>query len=378
MNDLPAGTPQRRLAPEDRRWLARAIALAETARAVTSPNPAVGCVLVSDGRIVGEGATRPAGGPHAEAVALAEAGDTAVGSTAYVTLEPCAHQGRTPPCAPALVAAGVARVVIIHPDPNPIATGGRDLLEAGDVEVVGPLADGDLYRGAVAAQLEGFVTMVSLRRPHVTLKVAQTTDGRLVAPAGRWVTGEPARRAVHRWRASVDAVLVGVGTVLADDPRLDVRHVPTERQPRAVVLDSRSMTPLEAGVARRGSLVVTTQQATPERVQALRDVGVDVEVVASADGRVSLPAALARLAHLGITSVLAEPGHTLAQALLDADLVDRLVVHVGDHGGGTVVVPALTPAPATAWDLERLGGIGADAAIHLLRRRERTPHGKAA
>ena len=378
MNDLPADLPRGSLAPHDRGWLARAIALAETARAITSPNPAVGCVLVNEGRIVGEGATRPAGGPHAEAVALAEAGDTAAGATAYVTLEPCAHQGRTPPCAPALVAAGVARVVIIHPDPNPVATGGRDLLTDGDVEVVGPLAEGDLYRDTVAAQLEGFVTTVGLRRPHVTLKVAQTTDGHLVAPSGRWVTGEPARRAVHRWRAAVDAVLVGIGTVVADDPRLDVRHVRTERQPRAVVIDSRLATPLQAAVARPGSVVITTDQATPERVQALRQVGVDVEVVAGSDGRVSLSSALARLGHLGITSVLAEPGPTLAQALLDADLVDRLVVHVGDHGGGTVVVPALTPNPSTAWRLERLGGIGADAAIHLLRHRQRTPHGKAA
>jgi diaminohydroxyphosphoribosylaminopyrimidine deaminase / 5-amino-6-(5-phosphoribosylamino)uracil reductase len=363
---------------EDRRWLARAIALGETARGLTSPNPAVGCVLVSGGRIVGEGATRPAGGPHAEAVALAEAGATARGATAYVTLEPCAHHGRTPPCADALVAAGVLRVVYIASDPNPLATGGPAVLEAGDVEVVGPLPHDDLFRGIVAAQLEGFLTTVTTRRPHLTLKVAQTADGQLVAPGGRWVTGPQARRAVHRWRASVDAVLVGIGTVLADDPRLDVRHVPTERQPRAVIVDSRLRTPTDAAVVRPGTLIVTTAAADGSRTRALRAAGVDVEVVASDGDRVDLRAATAALARYGTTSVLAEPGHTLAQALLDADLVDRLVVHVGGGVGGIVVVPALAPAPGTVWRLERSGGVGADAIIQQVRVRETRSDGKAA
>ena len=377
MTDLPSGVVDR-LEPMDRGWLARAIALGETARVVTSPNPAVGCVLVKDGHIAGEGATRPAGGPHAEAVALDEAGPTAAGATAYVTLEPCAHQGRTPPCADALVAAGVRRVVVVHPDPNPLASGGRAVLRDGDVEVVGPLPPDDLYRGAVAAQLEGFLTTVTLRRPHVTLKVAQTTDGQLVAPSGRWVTGAAARRAVHRWRAAVDAVLVGSGTVLADDPRLDVRHVRSEHQPRAVVIDSRLSTPPQAAVVRPGTVIVTTAGADEHRAAALRDAGVDVGVVASAGERVDLRAALAALARLGVTSVLAEPGRTLAQALLDADLVDRLVVHVGDGGAGTVVHPAVAPAPETTWRTERVGGIGADAAIHRVRVRAGRTDGKAA
>lgn len=367
-----------RLAPEDRRWLARAIALGETGRAITSPNPAVGCVLVHGDRIAGEGATRPTGGPHAEAVALAEAGATAAGATAYVTLEPCAHQGRTPPCADALVAAGVRRVVIAHPDPNPVARGGARVLADADIEVVGPLAPDDVYRRTVAAQLEGFLTAVTARRPYVTLKVAQTTDGKLTAPEGRWVTGPLARRAVHRWRASVDAVLVGVGTVLADDPRLDVRDVTSPHQPRAVVLDSCLSTPPEAAVVRPGTLVVTTDRADQQRMRKLRDAGVEVEVVAADPaGRVALPAAAAALGRWGITSVLAEPGATLAQALLDTDLVDRLVVHVADHGAGTFVVPALIPAPQTRWQVERFGGIGPDAVIHLRRVRRHRSEEKA-
>lgn len=359
------------LTPDDRRWLARAIALGETARARTSPNPAVGCVLVRGDRIAGEGATRPTGGPHAEAVALAEAGATAEGAAAYVTLEPCAHQGRTPPCADALLAAGVRRVVYVVADPNPVARGGGDVLTAGGIEVVGPLPPSELIHGTVRAQLEGFLTAVVHRRPHLTLKVAQTTDGALVAPEGSWVTGPLARRAVHRWRDAVDAVLVGVGTVLADDPRLDVREVATDHQPRAVVLDTRLRTPPEAAVVRPGTLVLTTAAADPQRQRDLRRAGVDVEVVGPPDasGHVPLPAALRRLTALGVTSVLAEPGARLGQALLDADLVDRLVLHVADHGAGTVVVPAFAPRPGTTWRWERVGGIGADAAIHLVRHR---------
>lgn len=362
--------PSAALSDADRRWLARAIALAETARGVTSPNPAVGCVLVVDDRIVGEGATRETGGPHAEAVALAEAGATADGATAYVTLEPCAHQGRTPPCAPALVDAGVRRVVIAHPDPNPVASGGTALLTAAGVEVLGPLPADDPYHGVVAGQLEGFLTAVRHRRPHLTLKVAQTVDGQLVAPSGRWVTGPQARRAVHRWRASVDAVLVGSGTVLADDPRLDVRHVATTRQPRAVVLDGRLRLPIDAQVVRPGTIVVTSDLAPPEGVAALRAAGCDVAVVARDGRHLELAAALRALTRRGVTSVLAEPGRTLAAALLAADLVDRLVVHIGRHDGGTVVVPALTPPAGSAWRLERLGGAGADAIVHLVRRRD--------
>lgn len=358
------------VASSDRPWLARAVALAETARAISSPNPPVGCVLIVDGRIAGEGATRETGGPHAEAVALAEAGASAEGATAYVTLEPCAHQGRTPPCSRALIEARVARVVIAHPDPNPVASGGHAALTAAGVRVAGPLGVDDLLRRTVTLQLEGFLSAVRRRRPHVTLKVAQTTDGRLVAPTGRWVTGPAARAAVHRWRAAVDAVLVGSGTVLADDPSLDVRHVAAARQPRPVVLDSRLSIPPSARVVHRGALVVTTTQASTERAGILRRAGADVEVVPASDGRVDPIAALRALSRHGITTVLAEPGRRLAETLLAADLVDRWVLHLADHGSGTVVGPAVA-APAVPWRLERQGGAGPDAIVHLVR--DRTP-----
>lgn len=358
----------------DRAWLARAIALAETARARTSPNPAVGCVLVRGDRIAGEGATQPVGGPHAEAVALAEAGGTAEGATAYVTLEPCAHHGRTPPCVDALLAAGVRRIIIGHPDPNPVAGGGAARLRAAGCEVVGPLPPGGPFRETVAQQLEGFLTLVRHDRPHVTLKLAQTPDGQLHAPAGaRWVTGPAARRAVHRWRAAVDGVLVGSGTALTDDPQLTVRDDrdrPVRHQPRPIVLDGRLRLPVDAAVVGRGALVITTRQAPTGRRDGLRRAGATVEEVAGAPaGGVDLPRALQRVARAGIASVLAEPGRALGQALLDADLVDRLVLHVGGGGTGTVVTPAVHPASATAWRLERVGGAGPDLIAHLVRDR---------
>lgn len=359
MSDLPA----------DRRWLARAIALGESARGQTSPNPAVGCVLVAADRNVGEGATRPAGGSHAEVVALDQAGPLAAGATAYVTLEPCAHQGRTPPCVDALLAARVGRVVVATPDPNPLARGGvQRLRDAGvPVEV---LPASDPYRQVVEQQLEGFLTTVRLGRPHVTLKLAQTTAGAVSLPSAGWVTGAEARRAVHRWRAEVDGVLVGIGTVLADDPSLDVRHVSARGQPRPIILDTRLRTPKGARVARPGTIVVSSDLATPGARASLLEVGVEIAEVPRRDDHLDLTAALRALSRVAVTSVLAEPGPRLAQALLDADLVDRLVLHVADHGGGTVVVPAVRTAPDTGWTLERSGGAGPDLILQLRRDRD--------
>ncbi|MFP4312041.1 MAG: bifunctional diaminohydroxyphosphoribosylaminopyrimidine deaminase/5-amino-6-(5-phosphoribosylamino)uracil reductase RibD, partial [Nitriliruptoraceae bacterium] len=250
----------------ERRAVARAITLAAHPVAATSPNPSVGCVLLRQDTVVAEGATVPPPGPHAEVVALSRAGERARGATAVVTLEPCAHTGRTPPCTDALLAAGVARVVIVHADPNPVARGGAARLAEAGVEVVGPL--GAPWAGAVAGQLEGFLTVATRARPHVTLKRALTLDGAAVHPHGaRWITGPVARRAVHRWRAEVDAVLVGVGTVLADDPRLDVREVPLPTgwgHPRPVVLDTRLRTPPTAAVVARGALLLAAAPLTTE------------------------------------------------------------------------------------------------------------------
>lgn len=328
----------------DARWMARAVALAERARAHVAPNPHVGCVLVRDGDLLAEGWTRPPGGPHAEAVALAAAGDAA-GATAYVTLEPCAHTGRTPPCADALVEAGVTRVVVARHDPHAVAAGGVARLRGAGVEVeVGVLGEW------VDRQLAGFLAATGAGRPHVTLKLAQTVDGSLTAPSGRWVTGAASRRAVHRLRARVDAVLVGSGTVLADDPRLDVRDASAPRgQPRPVVLDARGRTPAGAHVVRPGAIVVTTDDGA-DRLAPLAGAGVDVvRVAAAASGGVDLRAAMAALAARDVQTVLAEPGATLAGALMAADVVDRVVRHVatsvqvGD-GRARIVAPVATSA----------------------------------
>lgn len=374
---------------EDRAHMARAIAVAERARGLSSPNPAVGCVLVRDGRVVTEAATAPAGGPHAEARVLTLAGDAARGATAYVTLEPCAHHGRTPPCADALAEAGLVRVVFGLADPNPLARDGAAVLRAAGVRV-----DGGVLAPWVAEQLEGFRRAVAAGRPQVTLKLAHTVDGRTAppvdadegAPAGGWVTGMRARRAVHRWRAGVDGVLVGSGTVLADDPRLDVRHVPAPGgQPRAIVLDTRLRTPLDAEVVRPGTLLLTGAEPDPAASRALGDAGVVVETVpCGPDGHLDLEVALSRLVAHGVTSVLAEPGVTLARALVRAGLVDRLVCHVAlDLGAGplrlpvplgcegaTAEPPGASPAlrlrrMAAGWRLERLGGAGGDLVLQL-------------
>lgn len=345
----------------ERVQLARAIALATRARGTTAPNPTVGCVLLRDGEVVGQGVTRPVGGPHAEVVALDEAGGRARGATVLVTLEPCAHHGRTPPCTAALVAAGVRRVVVAHPDPNPVASGGAAALRAAGIEVV---AAPEPFRAWVAGELEGFLTLAHRGRPHVTLKIAQTVEGATTAPqpGRRWITGRAARRAVHRWRAGVDAVLVGAGTVLTDDPRLDVRDVPLgmRPQPRPVVLDGRLRTPTTAQVVARGALIVTRRDADPAAAARLRSAGARIVAVrTAADGHLDLAAALQAVAASGASSVLAEPGPTLGAALLDAGLVDRLVRHIALEVGEGRPRPTFDQ-DATGWRTSRIGGAGRD------------------
>lgn len=357
------------LSDADRVGLARALALAGGVQGATAPNPAVGCVITdASGEVVGEGATRPPGGPHAEVVALAAAGSRAAGGTAYVTLEPCDHHGRTPPCSSALLAAGVARVVVAHPDPHELAAGGTQRLRAGGVRV--DVVTGT-WRAAAAAHLEGFLHRLRHDRPHVTLKLAQTADGRTVPPGpSRWITGPGARRAVHRWRREVDGVLVGSGTVVADDPGLDVRDVPLgpRPQPRPIVFDARLRTPPEARVVGRGALVVTAAGASETDRQALRRAGAEVVAVAAGDGGgVDLRAALATVAAHGVDRVLAEPGLGLAAALLRDHLVDRLVRHVAPAlGDGPPALAAPVPDPE-AWRLERVGGAGPDLVLQHVR-----------
>lgn len=343
--------------------MARALVLAERGRTTVRPNPMVGCVIVAGGEIVGEGWHERAGGPHAEIVALDAAGDRATDATLYVNLEPCRHHGRTGPCTRALIEAQVGRVVYAMRDPDPQARGGHEELAAAGIAV-----EGGVLGPWAEVQNEVFLHVRRTGRPHVTLKLAQTLDGELSLGDRRYLTGEQARTVVHRRRAHADGVLVGVGTVLADDPRLDVRHVdPPSSAPRAIVLDSQGRTPLDAEVVRAGTVVVTTSVAPAGWRGQLADQGVEVLVAeADAEGRPELGAALRLLVGRGFEAILAEPGATLTSALVRARLVDRLVLHiavtlVGPHG-----IPRLAPAvqpPAGAgweWRAERTGYRGPD------------------
>jgi diaminohydroxyphosphoribosylaminopyrimidine deaminase/5-amino-6-(5-phosphoribosylamino)uracil reductase len=293
-------------APEDARFMALALALGRRGQGRCWPNPAVGCVLVRDGRVVGRGWTRPGGRPHAETVALAQAGAAARGATAYVSLEPCAHHGRTPPCADALVAAGIARVVIPFPDPDPRVNGAgvARLRAAGIVVSEGPGAT------EAARDLAGFLQRVRLGRPWLTLKLAASFDGRIATGTGesQWITGPGARRMVHAERARNDAVMVGAGTARDDDPMLTVRDLGVAQQPVRVVASRRLDLPDDGRVARwtdRGAVCLAVPVA----------------------GRRELPpeAMLAALGTAGLTRVFCEGGGTLAASLLSAGLVDELV-----------------------------------------------------
>lgn len=311
----------------DRDWMQRALALAEAARGVTSPNPWVGAVIVRDGEVVGEGCTRPVGGPHAEVVALEAARERARGATMYVTLEPCSHVGRTPPCADAVIAAGITRVVCAMIDPNPIVRGrGLDRMRAAGVEVaLGVL--GDEAHELIAP----FVVAQYAQRPMVTLKLATSLDGRIATRTGasRWITGAGARAEVHRLREGVDAVLVGTGTLVADDPALTARPEgrAARRQPLRVVLDRALRAPLDRVVydtKQAPTLVFVGCEAPSERRAVLEAAGVELCEVPDREGRLSLPSVLRELGQRGCLEVLCEGGAALAGSLFDARLVDRV------------------------------------------------------
>lgn len=313
------------------RLMLDALALAEQAIALSEPNPRVGCIVVSaDGRVVGRGHTQQAGGPHAEVMALRDAaahGESARGATVIVSLEPCAHHGRTPPCCDALVAAGIARVVMAIEDPNPLVAGqgAARLRAAGIVVESGPCAD-------EARELNiGFFSRMERQRPWVRMKAAISLDGRtaLENGASQWITGEAARADGHAWRKRAGAVLTGVGTVLDDDPRLDVRLVDTPRQPLRVVVDSRLETPPAARILQPpGQVLVYAAQDHAERRSALERAGAELALVPAAHGKVDLPAMLSDLARRGINELHVEAGHKLNGSFVREGLVDEFLVYM--------------------------------------------------
>lgn len=333
------------LAAQDSRWMAEALRLAKLGLYGTSPNPRVGCVLVADGQCIGSGGHRRAGEPHAEVLALYEAQDRARNATAYVTLEPCSHHGRTPPCADALIAAGVARVVVAAQDPNPLVAGtGIARLRAAGIDVDCGLMEAD------AIELNrGFFTRMTRGTPWLRSKIAISLDGRtaLANGASKWITGAAARRDVQHWRAQSCAVLTGIGTVLADDARLNVREIATERQPLRVVLDSRLRMPLTARMLQQGKVLIYTALRDPEKIAALEKTGATVIVLANQNRQVDLPAMLHDLAQRGCNEVLLEAGNTLGGALLRAGMVDELLLYLapqllGDCARGMAQLGELT------------------------------------
>jgi diaminohydroxyphosphoribosylaminopyrimidine deaminase / 5-amino-6-(5-phosphoribosylamino)uracil reductase len=303
----------------------RAVELSTDALGSTNPNPCVGAVVLdASGQVLGEGVTQPVGGDHAEVGALRAAGARARGATIVVTLEPCTHTGRTRPCTDAIIAAGIARVVYALDDPHPAAAGGAQRLREAGLEVeTGVLTD------AAAQVLGAWLFAVGHGRPHVTWKYAATLDGRTAAVDGtsRWITGDEARIDVHRERARVDAVIVGIGTVLIDDPALTVRDWPTTRQPLRVVVDSAARTPTTAAVldSAAPTLVAVGADAGDEQVAALQARGADVARLARPDGRVDLVALLAALYERDVCITLLEGGSTLAASFVRERLVDRVL-----------------------------------------------------
>jgi diaminohydroxyphosphoribosylaminopyrimidine deaminase/5-amino-6-(5-phosphoribosylamino)uracil reductase len=308
-----------------------ALALARQAIGLTEPNPRVGCVIVAaDGRVIGRGHTQQAGGPHAEVMALRDAaarGESVQGATVHVTLEPCAHHGRTPPCCDALVAAGVGRVVMAIEDPFPLVAGqGAARLRAGGIEVI----EGELADEAHALNI-GFFSRVQRGRPWVRLKAAVSLDGRSALNNGvsQWITGAAARSDGHAFRKRASAVLTGVGTVLDDDPRLDVRLVETPRQPLRVVVDSRLETPPTARILDApGSVLVYAAQGDAAREAALRERGAEIAFAPGPSGKVDLTALLADLGRRGINELHVEAGHKLNGSLVREGLVDEFLVYV--------------------------------------------------
>nr|WP_321508608.1 bifunctional diaminohydroxyphosphoribosylaminopyrimidine deaminase/5-amino-6-(5-phosphoribosylamino)uracil reductase RibD [uncultured Celeribacter sp.] len=354
-----------------------ALSLAARGLGQVWPNPAVGCVIVQGDHVVGRGWTQPGGRPHAETMALAQAGAAARGATAYVTLEPCSHHGKTPPCAEALSAAGIARVVVALGDPDPRVNGrGLALLQAAGIEVV----TGVCTAQARAAQA-GFLSRIERGRPIVTLKLALSWDGRIATASGesQWITGPLARRRVHGMRSSHDAVLVGGGTARVDNPTLTVRGLGVSHQPVRLVMSRHLDLPLDGNLAQSAQEVpvwlMHGPDASPDLVSAWQGLGAELIEVPVAQGRLDAAAALAALGARGLTRVFCEGGGSLAASLLSAGLADYVALFTAGLGIGAEGLPGLGAlgldrlAMAPRYTLERMEQVGPDVLTHWSRTR---------
>jgi diaminohydroxyphosphoribosylaminopyrimidine deaminase/5-amino-6-(5-phosphoribosylamino)uracil reductase len=314
--------------PEDHRHMGEALRLAEMGLYTTDPNPRVGAVVVKDGKVIGRGFHKRAGEAHAEVLALQEAGAAAKGATLYVTLEPCSHQGKTPPCADAVVASGVGKVVAAMTDPNPLVSGkGFEKLKAAGIGVVQGLMEPQ-----AKALNPGFISRMTRGRPWVRSKLAASIDGRTALNNGesKWISCDASREDVHRWRARSSAVLTGIGTLLADDPTFTVRLPGEWRQPKKIIVDTNLSTPVDAKVFQQNPdlVFIATGVEDPEEHEALNAIGASIQVFPERRGFMDLKAILETLAELECNEVLMEAGAGMNGALLEAGMVDELILYM--------------------------------------------------
>jgi diaminohydroxyphosphoribosylaminopyrimidine deaminase/5-amino-6-(5-phosphoribosylamino)uracil reductase len=354
--------------PADHQYMAQALRLAEQGLYTTAPNPRVGCVIVKDGVVIGEGAHLRAGEPHAEVMALRAAGKQApekiYGADVYVTLEPCSHHGRTPPCADALINAGVKRVVAAMQDPNPqVAGSGLARLAASGIEVASGLME------AQARELNpGFISRMTRGLPYVRSKIAASLDGRTALANGvsQWITGEAARLDVQHWRARSCAIMTGVCTVLADDPNMNVRTLDIGRQPLRVVVDSRLRISPQANILKGGNTLVAYASDPDNKAPALQQAGAELLLLPDAGGRVHLKNLLQELAKREINEILVEAGQGFNGALLEQNLIDEFLLYyaavlMGGEAKGMFAMPALTEmSQRTQLEIMDLRQVGSD------------------
>ena len=329
----------------DHAFMAQALRLAEQGLYTTMPNPRVGCVIVKNDKVIGEGAHVKAGEPHAEVLALRQAGERAKDATAYVTLEPCSHFGKTPPCADALVHAGVAKVIVAMQDPNPLVSGtGLAYLAAQGIEIQSGLMQ------AQAIELNpGFISRMTKNSPFVRSKIAASLDGKTALTNGesQWITGKAARMDVQHWRARSCAIMTGIGTILSDNPSLNVRDIELDRQPLKVIVDSQLRTPINSKVLQNGRTLLAFAIDAQDKAEKLFDAGAELLCIPNNENKVCLKTLLSHLASQQINEVLVEGGEGLNGALLAAGLVDELLIYyapklMGSAAKGMFVMPAFT------------------------------------